>query len=66
MASSETLRIAVRKFGPFEDAIRRQLQAIAVFGTFSTSPTGQYSGGQVSALIGTAMTLMKGKAVGAP
>ena len=32
------------------DAIRRQLQAIAVFGTFSTSPTGQYSGGQVSAL----------------
>ncbi|TCU64537.1 flagellin-like protein [Bradyrhizobium sp. R2.2-H] len=33
-----------------EDAIRRQLQAIAVFGTFSTSPTGQYSGGQVSAL----------------
>lgn len=33
-----------------EDAIRRQLQAIAVFGTFSTSPSGQYSGGQVSAL----------------
>ncbi|MGT2434771.1 beta strand repeat-containing protein [Bradyrhizobium betae] len=33
-----------------EDAIRRQLQAIAVFGTFSTSPTGQYSGEQVSAL----------------
>ncbi|OAF18266.1 flagellar protein [Bradyrhizobium neotropicale] len=33
-----------------EDAIRRQLQAIAVFGTFSTSQTGQYSGGQVSAL----------------
>jgi hypothetical protein len=33
-----------------EDAIRRQLQAVAVFGTFSTSPTGQYSGGQVSAL----------------
>ncbi|WP_439398433.1 flagellar protein [Bradyrhizobium sp. PMVTL-01] len=33
-----------------EDAIRRQLQAIAVFATFSTSPTGQYSGGQVSAL----------------
>ncbi|WP_298239962.1 flagellar protein [uncultured Bradyrhizobium sp.] len=33
-----------------EDAIRRQLQAIAVFGTFSTLPTGQYSGGQVSAL----------------
>lgn len=33
-----------------EDAIRRQLQAIAVFGTFSTSPAGQYSGGQVSAL----------------
>jgi len=33
-----------------EDAIRRQLQSIAVFGTFSTSPTGQYSGGQVSAL----------------
>ncbi|GLR91504.1 flagellar protein [Bradyrhizobium iriomotense] len=33
-----------------EDAIRRQMQATAVFGTFSTSPTGQYSGGQVSAL----------------
>jgi flagellar hook-associated protein 3 FlgL len=33
-----------------EDAIRRQLQATAVFGTFSTSPTGTYSGGQVSAL----------------
>ncbi|MCK1710889.1 MULTISPECIES: flagellar protein [unclassified Bradyrhizobium] len=33
-----------------EDAIRQQLQAIAVFGTFSTSPTGQYSGGQVAAL----------------
>ncbi|QOZ44171.1 flagellar protein [Bradyrhizobium sp. CCBAU 53340] len=33
-----------------EDAIRNQLQAIAVFGTFSTSPTGQYSGGQVAAL----------------
>ncbi|MHC4052411.1 flagellar protein [Bradyrhizobium sp. 25ACV] len=33
-----------------EDAIRRQLQAIAVFGIFSTSPTGQYSGGQVAAL----------------
>ncbi|MDA9493521.1 flagellar protein [Bradyrhizobium sp. CCBAU 11361] len=33
-----------------ENAIRRQLQAVAVFGTFSTSPTGQYSGGQVSAL----------------
>lgn len=33
-----------------EDAIRRQLQAVAVFGTFSTSPTGTYSGGQVSAL----------------
>jgi flagellar hook-associated protein 3 FlgL len=33
-----------------EDAIRRQLQSIAVFGTFSTSPTGTYSGGQVSAL----------------
>ncbi|WP_407119660.1 flagellar protein [Bradyrhizobium sp. STM 3561] len=33
-----------------EDAIRRQLQAIAVFGTFSTTPGGQYSGGQVSAL----------------
>lgn len=33
-----------------EDAIRRQLQATAVFGTFSTSPTGQYSGGQVAAL----------------
>ncbi|MFT4117021.1 flagellar protein [Bradyrhizobium sp.] len=33
-----------------EDAIRRQLQTIAVFGTFSTSATGTYSGGQVSAL----------------
>lgn len=33
-----------------EDAIRKQLQAIAVFGTFSTSPTGQYAGGQVAAL----------------
>ncbi|MCP3388452.1 flagellar protein [Bradyrhizobium sp. CCGB12] len=33
-----------------EDAIRQELQAVAVFGTFSTSPTGQYSGGQVSAL----------------
>ena len=33
-----------------EDAIRKELQAIAVFGTFSTSPTGQYSGGQVAAL----------------
>ncbi|MBR0843999.1 flagellar protein [Bradyrhizobium liaoningense] len=33
-----------------EDAIRRQLQAVAVFGTFSTTPGGQYSGGQVSAL----------------
>ncbi|MGO4505883.1 flagellar protein [Bradyrhizobium sp. 2TAF36] len=33
-----------------EDAIRQQLQAIAVFGTFSTSPTSQYAGGQVSAL----------------
>lgn len=33
-----------------EDAIRRQLQAIAVFGTFSTTPGGQYSGGQVAAL----------------
>jgi len=33
-----------------EDAIRRLLQATAVFGTFSTSPTGQYSGGQVAAL----------------
>src|SRR6266700_2171503 len=33
-----------------EDAIRSQLQAIAVFGTFSTSPTGQYSGAQVAAL----------------
>jgi hypothetical protein len=33
-----------------ETAIRKQLQAIAVFGTFSTSPTGQYAGGQVSAL----------------
>jgi len=33
-----------------EDAIRQQLQAIAVFGTFSTSPTSQYAGGQVAAL----------------
>lgn len=33
-----------------EDAIRKQLQAIAVYGTFSTSPTGQYSGGAVAAL----------------
>ena len=33
-----------------ETAIRKQLQAIAVFGTFSTSPTGQYSGAQVAAL----------------
>jgi flagellar hook-associated protein 3 FlgL len=33
-----------------ENAIRRQLQAIAVFGTFSTSPAGTYSSGQVSAL----------------
>ncbi|MEV9037960.1 hypothetical protein AB0103_26620, partial [Klebsiella pneumoniae] len=33
-----------------EDAIRRQLQAIAVFGTFSTTPGGQYAGGQVAAL----------------
>ncbi|MDI3565206.1 flagellar protein [Bradyrhizobium sp. Arg816] len=33
-----------------EDAIRQQLQAIAVFGTFSTSPTSQYAGGQVTAL----------------
>lgn len=33
-----------------EDAIRRQLQAIAVFGTFSTTPGGAYSGGQVAAL----------------
>jgi len=33
-----------------EDAIRRLLQSTAVFGTFSTSPTGQYSGGQVAAL----------------
>ncbi|WP_234679472.1 flagellar protein [Bradyrhizobium monzae] len=33
-----------------EDAIRKQLQAIAVYGTFSTSPTGQYSGAQVAAL----------------
>ncbi|MBR0995596.1 flagellar protein [Bradyrhizobium japonicum] len=33
-----------------EDAIRGLLQATAVFGTFSTSPTGQYSGGQVAAL----------------
>jgi hypothetical protein len=33
-----------------EAAIRSQLQAIAVFGTFSTSPTGQYAGAQVAAL----------------
>lgn len=33
-----------------EDAIRKQLQAIAVYGTFSTSPTGKYSGGAVAAL----------------
>lgn len=33
-----------------EDAIRQELQAVAVFGTFSTSPTGQYAGGQVAAL----------------
>lgn len=33
-----------------EDAIRSQLQAVAVYGTFSTSPTGQYSGAQVAAL----------------
>jgi hypothetical protein len=33
-----------------EDAIRKQLQAVAVYGTFSTSPTGQYSGAQVAAL----------------
>ena len=33
-----------------EDAIRKQMQAVAVFGTFSTSPTGQYAGGQVAAL----------------
>lgn len=33
-----------------EDAIRKQLQAIAVYGTFSTSPTGQYSGATVAAL----------------
>lgn len=33
-----------------EDAIRKELQATAVFGTFATSPTGQYSGGQVAAL----------------
>jgi flagellar hook-associated protein 3 FlgL len=33
-----------------ESAIRRQLQAVAVFGTFSTSPAGTYSSGQVSAL----------------
>jgi hypothetical protein len=33
-----------------EDAIRKQLQAIAVYGTFTTSPTGQYSGAQVTAL----------------
>lgn len=33
-----------------EDAIRKQLQAVAVYGTFSTSPTGTYAGGQVAAL----------------
>jgi len=47
-----------------EDAIRRQLQAIAVFGTFSTSPTGTYSGGQVSALsqrVAQALTPQPGK-----
>lgn len=33
-----------------ESAIRSQLQSIAVFGVFSTSPTGQYSGAQVAAL----------------
>lgn len=33
-----------------ENAIRKQLQAIAVYGTFSTSPTGQYSGAAVAAL----------------
>lgn len=33
-----------------EDAIRKQLQAIAVYGAFSTSPTGQYSGATVAAL----------------
>jgi flagellin-like hook-associated protein FlgL len=33
-----------------EDAIRRQLQAIAVFGAFATSPTGTNSSGQISAL----------------
>lgn len=33
-----------------ENAIRKQLQAIAVYGTFSTSPTGQYSGATVAAL----------------
>ncbi|MBR0777057.1 flagellar protein [Bradyrhizobium diazoefficiens] len=33
-----------------EDAIRRQIQSVAVFGTFSTSPTGQYAGGQIAAL----------------
>lgn len=33
-----------------EDAIRSQLQAVAVYGTFSTSPTGQYSGARVAAL----------------
>lgn len=33
-----------------EDSIRSQLQAVAVYGTFSTSPTGQYSGAQVAAL----------------
>ncbi len=33
-----------------EDAIRRQLQATAVFGTFSTTPGGTYSSGAVAAL----------------
>lgn len=33
-----------------ENAIRKQLQAVAVYGTFSTSPTGQYSGAAVAAL----------------
>lgn len=43
-----------------EDAIRQQLQAIAVFGTFSTSTTSQYAGGQVTALsLRTTQALIK-------
>jgi hypothetical protein len=33
-----------------EDAIRRQMQSIAVFGAFATSPTGPYAGGRIAAL----------------